>query len=119
MRAYIAYIEKLADEGAEGDERLHRSFMDQMRIFHHERLIHLIVTMTVALLTAVSLAGALLTSSLALAVLTILFIGLLIPYILHYYLLENGTERLYSSYDRLFDREFDRSFVNRGKQKKI
>jgi uncharacterized RDD family membrane protein YckC len=41
------------------------------------------------------------TSMLLLLVLTFLFIILLIPYIRHYYILENGVQKLYTYYDSI------------------
>ena len=36
--------------------------------------------------------------------LSLVILVLLVPYLRHYYLLENGTQRLYALYDRLWKR---------------
>lgn len=75
----------------------------QIGFFQHERMVHLIVTVTFALLTMLAIIGALLVLQLALFVLILLLLVLLIPYIRHYYILENGVQKLYWYYDRLME----------------
>ena len=67
----------------------------------HERLIHLIVTVLFALLTVISLLAELFLTEPILLVLSLLFLVLLVPYVGHYYLLENGVQKLYEFYDSL------------------
>lgn len=73
----------------------------QIGFFQHERLIHLIVTVTFALLTLISFLGCFAWPGISFFLLTGLFIILLIPYIKHYYILENGVQKLYEYYDCL------------------
>ena len=61
----------------------------QIGFFQHERLIHLIVTVTFAILTIMSFVASLVVGMPALLALTLLFVVLLIPYIMHYY--NSGT----------------------------
>ena len=75
----------------------------QIGFFQHERLIHLIVTMLFALMTILVFLLAVTNFSLWTGVLLLLLLGLLVPYIKHYWLLENGTQKLYQYYDRLED----------------
>ena len=77
----------------------------QIQFFQHERLIHLIVTALFALLTIISMLASLaIPEQPILPALDLLFLILLIPYIRHYYLLENGVQKLYKYYDNLTDR---------------
>ncbi len=76
-------------------------FLEWIRFFQHERLIHLIVTVLFAILTLGSFATFLLTQFLPIIVLFILFLLLLVPYIFHYYRLENGVQKLYGLYEEL------------------
>lgn len=62
-------------------------------IFQHERLIHLIVTVTFAVITVLSLFAPLLTGIMTLYGFTMLLLVLLVPYIFHYYTLENETQK--------------------------
>ena len=73
----------------------------QIGFFQHERLVHLIVTITFAILTMLAMLGCFLTDTPAMLVLTILCLVLLVPYVRHYYILENGVQRLYRDYDAL------------------
>ena len=72
----------------------------QIGFFQHERLIHLIVTVTFALLTIIAILGTLLVPQPALFILVLLLLVLLVPYVRHYYILENGVQKLYRYYDK-------------------
>lgn len=76
----------------------------QIRFFQHERLVHLIVTMTFAILTVLSIFVAISFATLPFFLLALLFLVLLIPYIGHYYLLENEVQKMYQQYDQILDR---------------
>ena len=75
----------------------------QIGFFQHERLIHLIVTVTFAILTIMSFVASLVVGMPALLALTLLFVVLLIPYIMHYYTLENEVQKMYVQYDRILE----------------
>ena len=75
--------------------------LTQIGFFQHERLIHLLVTLTFALLTIGSVFTIIITCYYPLALLTLLLMVLLIPYIAHYYLLENETQKMYVQYDEI------------------
>ena len=64
---------------------------------------HLIVTVTFAILTLISIVAALMICNPALYVLTLLLVVLLIPYIMHYYTLENEVQKMYGQYDRILE----------------
>jgi hypothetical protein len=69
--------------------------------FQHERLIHLIVTVFVGLCDMMSVIILLLVSNYAAFALTVLLSIFFILYILHYYALENGTQKLYLLFDEM------------------
>lgn len=75
----------------------------QIGFFQHERLIHLIVTVTFAILTLISIVASLVICQPALFILTLLFLVLLIPYIMHYYTLENEVQKMYTQYDKILE----------------
>lgn len=104
LKEYLIFAEKLVkrENGREQNELLRQEMLVQIRFFQHERLVHLIVTVVFALLTMLSLLGCFLVEAPSMFVLTLLFLVLLIPYIRHYYILENGVQKLYGYYDRLF-----------------
>ena len=81
----------------------------QVGFFQHERLIHLIVTVTFAVLEMISIFMTLLSfwmgeGNPALGCLTLLLLVLLIPYIRHYYILENEVQKMYGQYDRIMEK---------------
>lgn len=73
----------------------------QIAFFQHERLIHLIVTVLFALATVGTCLVLVVTSYMPLAILLLLFLILLVPYVKHYYLLENKTQKMYDQYDEI------------------
>ena len=68
---------------------------ETIRFMQHERLIHLMVTLTVAILFVVTMLFSLINQSVILITIDILLLGLLVPYIFHYFRLENGVQKLY------------------------
>lgn len=80
-------------------KRLLEDLLLQISFFQHERLIHLIVTVTFAILTMMAILCCLFLSVPSLFLLVFLLLVLLVPYIRHYYILENGVQRLYRDHD--------------------
>lgn len=76
----------------------------RVRDFQHERLIHLLVTLFVALFALLAIGWGLLRPSLAAAALAALLLALTAAYLLHYFRLENGVQRLYALSLRLDER---------------
>ncbi|MDE7222478.1 MAG: hypothetical protein K2O34_01695 [Acetatifactor sp.] len=112
LKEYLAYMEellgqeeKLCSMNAEQRRQAADSLLIQIQFFQHERLVHLIVTVTFAILTIVSVLGCVLAPQLSLFALVALLLVLLVPYVRHYYILENGVQKLYICYDRLTDRK--------------
>ena len=99
----MEWMENKSTEGSSVQEKeeLRREVLIQIQFFQHERLIHLIVTVTFAILTVMSVLGFVATTQIGLLVLTGMLLVLLIPYIRHYYILENGVQKLYQYYDSI------------------
>ncbi len=81
--------------------------LTQVSFFQHERLIHLIVTVTFAILTTIALAIYCIAEYIPILVLIALLLILLIPYIGHYYTLENEVQKMYRQYDEILHRVKD------------
>ena len=73
----------------------------QIGFFMHERLIHLIVTVLFAILTVGVALYCVADPGIPLFLLFGALLILLVPYIMHYYLLENGVQKMYEQYDEL------------------
>ncbi len=123
---YMAYLKGIAEDAESGKfspeelETLRKQALIQIGFFQHERLVHLIVTMTFAIATIMTLMGICSTGYIPLYVLMLLLMVLLVPYIRHYYILENGTQTLYRYFDSLEKSRTPRSlkpFVQRPKEK--
>lgn len=92
----------LEQESSDTDwEHVLEEHLVQISFFQHERLIHLIVTITFALMTMLALGVYLITGILAVIALLFLLLVLLVPYVMHYYLLENETQKMYEQYDQI------------------
>ncbi len=109
---YIAQTEEfLADDFAlEAGEAALADLILQIRFFSHERLAHLFVTLFFALLLVVGILFFHAFPSIPVLLLSVAFLALLVPYIRHYYILENGTQRLYALYDELNRKVNERKF---------
>lgn len=113
LKAYIDYIEKEEKKPSAELIQYHKDITAQ---FQHERLIHLIVTMFFALFMLIMfiftiVAGFVLPESMkilywCLGGLTLALLVTVIFYVRHYYLLENGTQRLEDVTRRLYKRDF-------------
>ncbi len=108
IKAYRRYMDELLDrlEGQEEREasqieELKREHLVQVGFFQHERLIHLIVTAVFALLEILSMVLAVVSQGIFALLLTVAVLILLVPYIRHYYILENEVQKMYGQYDRL------------------
>ena len=100
---YRERIDLLLEQQPEGIcwQDVLQEHLAQISFFQHERLVHLIVTITIALMTMISLFMLLVTSQIAVIALLVMLLVLLVPYIMHYYLLENETQDMYNQYDKL------------------
>lgn len=87
-----------------------QNHLTQIQFFQHERLIHLIVTVLFALMTTSVVVGLVSSSNIWLAILLIPLLILLFPYINHYYLLENGVQKMYEQYDRMLEYQDDKKW---------
>ena len=80
-----------------------KELLVKISFYQHERLIHLLVTILVAISAILfTFMGLLLNNTLLLIISIILFI-LFTFYILHYYFLENSIQKMYLYYDKKED----------------
>ena len=85
-------------------DQVMQEHMTQVSFFQHERLIHLIVTVAFALLTMIALAIYCIAQYIPMLALIALLLVLLVPYIGHYYTLENEVQKMYRQYDIILSR---------------
>lgn len=103
IESYMVYMDRLLQNNDSGltYEELASQHEKQLAYFMHERLIHLLVTLTFAILAFGTFFMICFAFSIGLLLLFAAFLILLIPYIMHYYLLENSVQYMYKQYDAL------------------
>jgi|BioPla2DNA2_1021312.scaffolds.fasta_scaffold00462_14 hypothetical protein len=105
LNDYIKYIEDIINNNKECDyDKLIHEHLIQINFMQHERFIHLIVTCFFAVLLFISIGIYLVAQIPALILLIAILLGLVIPYIMHYYFLENNVQKLYYIYNELVKR---------------
>lgn len=106
MKKYLTeyrrfFVAAIADENTDF-QALMQYHLQQIAFFQHERLIHLIVTLMFAIITIISIVTSFVTAYPAFIILTVLLLCLLVPYIAHYFFLENQVQYMYDDYNRLY-----------------
>ena len=101
--AYLEYIDSLLKEesGSRDWDKEIEKHLTQIAFFSHERLVHLIVFALVAVSTVVSILAMIISEQIIIFPLVLMLFVLLIPYCMHYYLLENSVQRMYDQYDEM------------------
>ncbi len=97
IKDYIKEVKRKISAN-EISENLAEEMLTRIGFYQHERLVHLIVTMTFAIMTVISffmLAGG---ATLLTVGLSLLFLALTVPYVMHYYFLENSVQEMYRLY---------------------
>ena len=98
---YIEYIDNIIKENKITDEIINNHLI-KINFYQHERLIHLLVTLAYSIMFVISMVAAL--SNLLFCFIGIIFTCFLIPYVIHYFNLENGVQYLYKQYDIMRDK---------------
>ncbi len=106
MRERILTYLKWMDEALQDDktdlEQLMVRHLREIQFFQHERFIHLIVMCLFAIATVMVFLVTMIHFDVSLIILFIALLILLIPYVRHYFLLENGVQKMYYQYDALY-----------------
>ena len=105
---YRKYIDELLTRSDLDWEAVIKEHLIQISFFQHERLIHLIVTITFAILEVIVIALSVVSFTLGVGLLAIALLILLIPYIRHYYILENEVQKMYRQYDQMVEKRDQR-----------
>lgn len=105
---YMNYIDRLLAEDENECKRdyetLIKQHLIQIDFFMHERLVHLLVTLAFAIFGFMIFVALVMNFQPGLLLLFAAILVLLIPYIMHYYLLENGVQKMYRQYDEMLKR---------------
>lgn len=103
LQRHEAFVRRALDEEHDAPfwEGLAAFHERQLARMQHERLIHLLVTLTVAVLCLLSVGYLGTAPSLAAFAIAALLLVLVSAYLLHYFRLENGVQRWYHLANRL------------------
>ena len=101
---YRKYIDELLMRDDLDWEAVIKEHLIQISFFQHERLIHLIVTITFAVLEVIVIGLCVVSFTLGVGLLAIALLILLVPYIRHYYILENEVQKMYWQYDQMVEK---------------
>ena len=106
IKNYLKQIDEMLENPPEGIDygKEIEKHLVQIGFFMHERLIHLIVTVLFALLSVGVALYCVADPGIPMFLLFGALLVLLVPYIMHYYLLENGVQKMYQQYDELLRR---------------
>mgnify|MGYP001068216771 FL=1 len=102
--SYRKYIDELLQQTNVDWTAVIREHLIQVAFFQHERLIHLIVTVSFAFLEVVVIGLCVAAFTLGVGLLAIALLVLLVPYVRHYYILENEVQKMYVQYDKLVEK---------------
>ena len=94
----------LKEDKIKNKEEIINKHLKQIEFYQHERLIHLIVTVFVGIVMAIFFIAGLILENILVLLLFLLTFILFVPYILHYYALENGVQKMYDQYWNLLDK---------------
>lgn len=102
---YLKWMDDILkqQESVDYTEVMHRHERE-IQFFQHERFIHLIVMCLFAIATVIVFLTNMVCFNISLVILFLALLVLLIPYIRHYFLLENGVQKMYYQYDELYKR---------------
>lgn len=100
IRAYLAILEQFFSVEHTEEELLkfRAELLKRIEFYQHERLIHLIVTMSFAVFFLLSLTMYFSVKQIGILLLDVLFLVMTIAYIKHYYFLENSVQKMYKFY---------------------
>ncbi len=108
-RKYMDDILKIMEKKDQNNnaevEALKKEHLIKISFYQHERLIHLLVTAVFAIIELLSIILGVLSPGIFNFLLTIIVLILLLPYIRHYYILENEVQKMYDQYDKLCELE--------------
>ena len=103
LKAHEEYMRNAIREGNADLLKLQDYHKTQIAFLQHERLVHLLVTLAVALFMVLTAGMALYSADWAFLPVALILMVLLLFYIVHYYQLENGVQRWYALYNEIVE----------------
>lgn len=102
MKKYITnYINYIDENINNKDEQFIEKHLTKINFFQWERIIHLIVTITAVILDILCFVLGIGFNNILIIIIGYLLLCFVIPYIYHYFLLENCVQKMYRQYDEM------------------
>ena len=101
LKEYVEYMDELLESDIKDIDREIDKHLIKIEFYQHERLIHLLVTLAYAIMAIISFIAS--TTTPMFVFVGIILVLFLIPYVLHYFFLENNVQYLYKQYDKLLE----------------
>ena len=106
MKKYITeYVEYVENNKEKADKEFIEKHLIKINFFQNERLIHLIVTVTAVLLNILAFIIGISTKNIISIIMGYMIMCFTIPYIYHYFLLENCVQKMYRQYDEMIKKK--------------
>lgn len=106
LKEYVEQIDKLLDGNVNDIDREIEKHLIKIKFYQHERLIHLLVTLAYAIMAIISFIAS--TTTPMFVFVGIILVLFLVPYVLHYFFLENSVQYLYKQYDKMLELKGDK-----------
>lgn len=99
VKKYLNKIEEINNnKKINNKEEILNDLLTHIKFFQHERLIHLIVTFFTGIAAIIFLISFISLENIYIGLLFLIVFVLFVPYIFHYYFLENSIQKLYNLY---------------------
>lgn len=103
----INYVERIdkcitGEIEVENWEELLEEHIHQLEWFQHERIVHMFIMLAFAFFTIGSIITEVVTQYMPMFIVIFLFLVLLIPYVKHYFLMENKCQTMLEQYDAIW-----------------
>lgn len=105
--SYRKWFENILAEENKDYNKILTYIKSQIEFVSHERLVHLVVMSLVAVLLFISISLYMLKLSIVMLIVSVLLLCLIIPYIFHYYFLENSVQKMYNDYNLIYRHYLD------------
>ncbi|MEI3507932.1 MAG: hypothetical protein V8R01_02170 [Bacilli bacterium] len=104
MKEYLKKYIEMVDKNLESEitKEMIDNHLIKIDFFQHERLVHLIVTLSYALFLLLAVFIGLVIPLFMIVV--VIFLIFLVFYVKHYFFLENGVQYLYKQYDAMLEK---------------
>lgn len=106
LKSYIRSLREMLESGQplENIHEIKRELLSEIEFWQHERFVHLIVTFLFAIMVMAVFMVFIFAPTIPMAILFVALMVLLVPYIKHYFVLENGVQTLYVIYEEIVRR---------------